>query len=170
MKITDFRAAAAEDFNSMQPRSTIRRVSSLLLMLVIACWAQAGLALPQADPHGMLCHKPTSHAVQPAVVPELPPSLHPCHHEHANPQPCCPEHSQPAPVRPAERPCCVLSKTSLESVAFVVVSITRLSKQAATSQTAFLPPAQPLRASAPDPAQAPVPIQAVLDKKTDLRI
>jgi hypothetical protein len=133
---------------------------------VVALWAQSGLALPAANSHGMQCHgQPKSANRTAGQGLSSPPA------EHANSVPCCPLQPGSLPPECGDRPCCVVSGEPVRPLAFLVVSSISLAKQLSTDALAGIVPA--LRSGervAQETNAAPIFVQPVTEKKTDLRI
>lgn len=125
-----------------------------LLTLVIALWAEAGLALVESD-QAMQCSM-SAHEMQ--AMSDMP---------------CCPGEEMLAPAMAHERPPCCLVSNAPERPLAVEVSSKRVTAQhtdavAQLPASAMLPVAQSRRAW--QSADTPQFARPVLELKTDLRI
>lgn len=138
----------------MDAKATLRKLASALLIVMIALWAEAGVALVQDD-QGMQCSM-SMHAMQ--AMGELS---------------CCPMDEAGSPAMSAERPpCCSVSNVPERPLGFVVSAErakTPLLEMVATLPSAFAASANRLIGVGLE-ADSPPFIKAVLELKTDLRI
>jgi hypothetical protein len=136
----------------MSIHATLRKVSSTLLILVIAVWAEAGLALVQGD-QVMQCSM-SMHRMQ--AMGEMS---------------CCPM-GETSPAMSAERPpCCAVSNQPERPLGFVLGAkqLRVHSLDAAPLPAEFAAPVANHFGSWGS-ADAPRVVKPVLDLKTDLRI
>ena len=138
----------------MGASNTLRKLASTLLILVIAVWAEAGLALVQSD-QVMQCSM-SMHEMQ--AMGEMS---------------CCPVDEASFPSMSAERPpCCSVSNQPERPLGFVV-SAERV-KAPSLEMVESLPPVFSGFASRTIgmglETETPVFIKPVLELKTDLRI
>jgi hypothetical protein len=137
----------------MSIRTTLRKVSITLLIVMIAVWAEAGVALVQGD-QVMQCSM-TMHQMQ--AMGE---------------KSCCSMGETPAAMSAERPPCCSISNQPERPLGFEVSSKQvkgQLLKPATLPATVFFaPPAQDSRTWRT--ADAPRFVKPVLDLKTDLRI
>ena len=153
--ITDGLTLLAPQLNcSMSLRHTSRKLLISLLTLVIAFWAEAGLALVEGD-QVMQCSM-TVHEMQ-----------------SMGDMPCCPGEEMLAPARSHERPPCCSVSNAPERPLAVEVSSKRLIAQhsnavAQLPTSAMLP--VPQSRGVWQSADAPRFVKPVLELKTDLRI
>ena len=126
---------------------------SLMLALIVALWAQSGLAMLTAD-HAQ-CHARMSSMQQ-----------------QAHTMPCCPSHAASVPPSFFEPPpCCNLSNQPARPLAFLVISGKSSSGQLSARSIAgamFTPSQQSCMFL--QVADSPPFVKPVFDKKTDLRI
>ena len=138
----------------MTARTTSRKLLVSLLTLVIAFWAEAGLALVDGD-EAMQCSM-SAHEMQ--AMSDMP---------------CCPGEEMLAPAMSHERPPCCSVSNAPERPLAVEVSSKRITTQqthavAQLASTAIVPAAQARRAWRS--ADAPRFVKPILELKTDLRI
>lgn len=161
-------------YDSMNSRLTTRRIVSLMLVLVVAVWAQSGLGAAPADGAGMHCRS-HANAIHPAISragTQALSSLAACPEEHANSMPCCPSQSESLPPECGDRPCCAVSGEPVRPLAFLVVSSTSLEKRLSPNGplTGMVPAVERGEPVARGLTDAPPYVQSVTEKKTDLRI
>jgi hypothetical protein len=138
----------------MSAKTTFRKVASAGLMLLIALWAEAGVALVQGD-QVMQCSM-SMHEMQSLGA-----------------MSCCPMDEAQAPSALSERPpCCSVSNVPEQPLGFIVSSdrVKAPSLQVlAVAQTAVAELADRSIGQRHD-ADAPQFVKPVLELKTDLRI
>ena len=138
----------------MTARTTSRKLLVSLLTLVIALWAEAGLALVEGD-QAMQCSM-SAHEMQ--AISEMP---------------CCPGEEMLAPAIAHERPPCCSVSNAPERPLAVEVGSKRVTAQQ-TDAVAQLPVGLTIPASLAREvwrsADVPRFIRPVLELKTDLRI
>jgi len=138
----------------MDAKATTRKLTSTLLIMMIALWAEAGLALVQGD-QVMQCSM-SMHQMQ--AMGEMS---------------CCPIDEAQSPAMSAERPpCCSVSSQPERPLGFVVsakrVEAASLELVAVVPQMVAAPAN---RSTGVEPGSKSLPfIKPVLELKTDLRI
>lgn len=153
-EITDSPSAGDRRWQlSMSARTTSRKLLVSLLMLVIALWAEAGLALVEGD-QAMQCSM-SVHEMQAM-----------------SDRPCCPGEEMVAPAMSHGRPpCCSVSNAPERPLAVEVISKRVVQQSNAVVQMASSAPLPASQArEAWQSADAPRFIKAVLELKTDLRV
>lgn len=156
-------AVAATIQVTMSSRQQVRKVASIVLAVVLALWAEIGVATDQASAPPCRVHTSHMHSATAAAM-------------HGLSSACCPRHLSPKPGRTshlavAYRPdCCTLSNQPARALAFLIASRTPME-----STIQVLARTGPGLVSSPSSAtlclgKSPPFTKLVFDKKTDFRI
>lgn len=137
----------------MQAMSTFRKLLTAVLVLSIALWAEAGLALVEGD-QVMQCSM-SAHEMQ--AMGDMP---------------CCPSDEMQAPALSGERPpCCAVSNALERPLGFVVSSQRTMAQPLdVTTEVSCSLPQTAQQFGIWRSADAPRFVKPVLELKTDFRI
>jgi hypothetical protein len=144
----------------MTSKSPIRKALTAMLMMAVALWAEAGLALVAGD-QVMECSMTMHHALVMAAADD----------SASQAMPCCPEEQVHAPA--SKRPeCCTNSDAAERPLGFVVISERHTAHplENVAEVTAPLAPQTAKSFGVWRSALAPRYVKPILELKTDLRI